>query len=84
MNDYIQLYNDLARLPAPELVQILADVLPIGEIKARMDGTVVLVHAYGLRRFQTTTDLKELGITEDDPRSKVFTTTMQMLSLIHI
>lgn len=79
MNDYIQLYNNLARLPAPELVQILADVLPIGEIKARMDGTVVLVHAYGLRRFQTTTDLRELGITEDDPRSKVFTTTMQTL-----
>ena len=24
MNDYIQLYNDLARLPASELVQILA------------------------------------------------------------
>jgi len=79
MNDYIQLYNDLARLPAPELVQILADVLPIEEIKARMDGTVVLVHAYGLRRFQTTTDLSELGIPEDDPRSKVFTTTMQTL-----
>ena len=39
MNDYIQLYNDLARLPAPELVQILADVLPTREIKARLDET---------------------------------------------
>jgi len=79
MNSYIQLYNDLAQLPAPELVQILADVLPINEIKARMDGTVVLVHAYGLRRFQTSTDLSELGIPEDDPRNKVFTATMQNL-----
>ncbi len=70
MNNYIQLYNDLARLPPLELVQILADVLPIGEIKARMDGTVVLVHAYGLRRFQTTTDLSELGLSEDDPAAR--------------
>jgi hypothetical protein len=29
MNNSYQLYNDLAWLPAPELVQILADVLPI-------------------------------------------------------
>ena len=79
MNSYLQLYHDLAQLPPSELVQVLSEVLPIHEIKARMDGTVVLVHAYGLRRFQTTADLSELGIPEDDPRSKVFTTTMQTL-----
>lgn len=79
MNNYYQLYDDLAKLPPLELSQLLAEVLPIGEIKARMDGTVVVVHAYGLRRFQTSTDLKELGIPEDDPRNKVFMTTMQSL-----
>ncbi len=79
MNNYYQLYDDLAKLPPQELSQLLAEVLPIGEIKARMDGTVVVVHAYGLRRFQTSTDLKELGIPEDDPRNKVFMTTMQSL-----
>jgi hypothetical protein len=79
VNNYYQLYDDLAKLPPLELSQLLAEVLPIGEIKARMDGTVVVVHAYGLRRFQTSTDLKELGIPEDDPRNKVFTTTMQNL-----
>ena len=79
MNNYYQLYEDLAKLPPLELSQLLAEVLPIGEIKARMDGTVVVVHAYGLRRFQTSTDLKELGIPEDDPRNKVFMTTMQSL-----
>lgn len=79
MNNYYQLYKDLAQMPPPELAQLLAEVLPIGEIKARMDGTVVVVHAYGLRRFQTSTDLRELGIPEDDPRNKVFTTTMQSL-----
>jgi hypothetical protein len=79
VNNYYQLYNDLAKLPPLELSQLLAEVLPIGEIKARMDGTVVVVHAYGLRRFQTSTDLKELGIPEDDPRNKVFMTTMQSL-----
>jgi len=79
VNNYYQLYEDLAKLPPLELSQLLAEVLPIGEIKARMDGTVVVVHAYGLRRFQTSTDLKELGIPEDDPRNKVFTTTMQSL-----
>jgi len=79
VNNYYQLYNDLAKLPPPELAQMLSEVLPIGEIKARMDGTVVVVHAYGLRRFQTSTDLRELGIPEDDPRNKVFTTTMQSL-----
>ncbi len=79
MNNYYQLYEDLAKLPPLELSQLLSEVLPIGEIKARMDGTVVVVHAYGLRRFQTSTDLKELGIPEDDPRNKVFMTTMQSL-----
>lgn len=79
MNNYYQLYDDLAKLPPLELSQLLAEVLPIGEIKARMDGTVVVVHAYGLRRFQTSTDLKELGIPEDDPRNKVFMATMQSL-----
>jgi hypothetical protein len=79
VNNYYQLYDDLAKLPPLELSQLLAEVLPIGEIKARMDGTVVVVHAYGLRRFQTSTDLKELGIPEDDPRNKVFMTTMQSL-----
>lgn len=79
MNNYLQLYKDMANLPPLELSQLLADVLPIGEIKARMDGTVVVVHAYGLRRFQTSTDLRELGIPEHDPRNKVFTTTMQSL-----
>jgi len=79
VNNYSQLYNDLAKLPPLELSQLLAEVLPIGEIKARMDGTVVVVHAYGLRRFQNSTDLRELGIPEDDPRNKVFTTTMQSL-----
>ena len=79
MNNYLQLYKDMANLPPLELAELLADVLPIGEIKARMDGTVVVVHAYGLRRFQTSTDLRELGIPEHDPRNKVFTTTMQSL-----
>jgi len=79
VNNYYQLYDDLAKLPPLELSQLLAEVLPIGEIKARMDGTVVVVHAYGLRRFQTSTDLKELGIPEDDPRNKVFMATMQSL-----
>ncbi len=79
MCNYYQLYQDLAKLPPLELSQLLAEVLPYGEIKARMDGSVVLIHAYGLRRFQSTTDLMELGIPEDDPRSKVFTATMQNL-----
>jgi len=79
VNNYYQLYKDMANLPPLELAELLSDVLPIGEIKARMDGTVVVVHAYGLRRFQTSTDLHELGIPEHDPRNKVFTTTMQSL-----
>jgi hypothetical protein len=79
MSNYLQLYKDMANMPPLELAELLAEVLPIGEIRARMDGTVVVVHAYGLRRFQTSTDLKELGIPEDDPRNKVFTTTMQSL-----
>ena len=43
MNNYLQLYNDMANLPPLELAELLAEVLPIGEIKARMDGTVVVV-----------------------------------------
>lgn len=39
MNNYIQLYNDLAQLPDLGLVQILADILPIREIKARLNET---------------------------------------------
>jgi hypothetical protein len=74
-----QLYQDLAQMPPQELAQLLAEVLPYGEIKARMDGTVALIHAYGLRRFQSTADLLELGIPEDDPRNEVFTATMQSL-----
>lgn len=79
MNNHRQLYKELAQLPPQEISQLLAEVLPYGEIKARMDGSVILIHAYGLRRFQSTTDLMELGIPEDDPRSKVFTATMQNL-----
>ncbi len=79
MNIQRQLYQDLAQLPPREISQLLAEVLPYGEIKARMDGSVILIHAYGLRRFQSTTDLMELGIPEEDPRSKVFTATMQNL-----
>ena len=79
MNNHRQLYKELAQLPPREISQLLAEVLPYGEIKARMDGSVILIHAYGLRRFQSTTDLMELGIPEDDPRSKVFTATMQNL-----
>ena len=79
MNNHRQLYKELAQLPTYEISQLLAEVLPYGEIKARMDGSVILIHAYGLRRFQSTTDLMELGITEDDPRCKVFTATMQNL-----
>jgi len=74
---YQKIYSELAQLPTEELTRLLAEVLPYGEIKARMDGTVVLIHAYGLYRFQSTTDLVELGIPEEDPRSKVFTATMQ-------
>jgi hypothetical protein len=79
MNNHRQLYEELAQLPPRELSQLLAEVLPYGEIQARMDGSVALVHAYGLRRFQSTADLLELGIPEEDPRSKVFTATMQNL-----
>lgn len=79
MNNHRQLYQELAQLPPREISQLLAEVLPYGEIKARMDGSVILIHAFGLRRFQSTTDLMELGIPEDDPRSKVFTATMQNL-----
>ena len=79
MNNYYQLYDDLAKLPPLELSQLLAEVLPYGEIKARMDGTVVLIHAYGLYRFQSTTDLVELGIPAEDPRNKVFASTLQNL-----
>jgi len=79
MNNHNQFYEELAQLPPQEISQLLAEVLPYGEIKARMDGSVILIHAYGLRRFQSTTDLMELGIPEDDPRSKVFTATMQNL-----
>lgn len=79
MNNHRQLYKDLAQLPPRNLTQLLAEVLSYGEIKARMDGSVILIHAYGLRRFQSTSDLRELGIPEDDPRSKVFTATTQNL-----
>ncbi len=79
MNNHRQLYEELAQLPPREISQLLAEVLPYGEIKARMDGSVILIHAYGLRRFQSTSDLMELGIPEDDPRSKVFTATLQNL-----
>jgi len=77
--EYQKIYNELAQLPREELARILAEILPYGEIKARMDGTVVLIHAYGLYRFQSTTDLVELGIPEEDPRSKVFASTLQNL-----
>lgn len=79
MNIQRQLYHDLAQLPPQEISQLLAEVLPYGEIKARMDGSVILIHAYGLRRFQSTSDLLELGIPEEDPRNKVFTATLQSL-----
>ena len=79
MTNHRQLYQELAQLPPKEISQLLSEVLPYGEIKSRMDGSVVLIHAYGLRRFQSTTDLLELGIPEDDPRCKVFTATMQNL-----
>jgi hypothetical protein len=51
MNTYNQLYNDLAKLPTMKLCQLLSEVLLIEEIKARMDGTVAVVRAYGLLRF---------------------------------
>ena len=79
MNNHRQIYEELAQLPPREISQLLAEVLPFGEIKARMDGSVILIHAYGLRRFQSTSGLMELGIPEEDPRSKVFRATMQNL-----
>ena len=51
MHNHRQLYKELAQLPPREIVQLLAEVLPYGEIKARMDGSVIMIHAQGLQPF---------------------------------
>ncbi len=76
---YETLYQRLAQLPPQELAQLLAEVFPPGEIEARMDGTVFIIHAYGLRRFQSTADLSAVGIPVGDPRRKVYDRTMRNL-----
>ena len=45
MNNQRQLYEELAQLPPREISQLLAEVLPDREIRGRMDGSVIMIHA---------------------------------------
>lgn len=51
MNNHRRLYKELAQLPPREISKLLAEVLPYGKIKARMDGSAILILAWGVQPF---------------------------------
>lgn len=72
MDLYRQVYERLDRLPKQERIELLMEILPPQELFTRTDGFRCLIHAYGLRVFETSALLKDAGIPEDDPRTGVF------------
>jgi hypothetical protein len=72
MDLYRQVYERLDALPKQERIELLMEILPPQELFARTDGFRCLIHAYGLRIFETSAMLKDAGIPEDDPRTAVF------------
>ncbi len=63
MNNYYVLHGDLAKLPPLELSQLLAEVLPIGEIKAGMD-----VDNNQIGRFSMAENRTFKNLEEESPR----------------
>lgn len=72
MDLYRQVYERLDALPKQERIELLMQILPPQELFTRTDGFRCLIHAYGLRIFETSALLKDAGIPEDDPRTGVF------------
>jgi hypothetical protein len=68
------IYKPLTELPQEELIETLMAILPPGQIKALLDGTVFLVHVYGTNKFDTVKSLDAVGIPDDDPRTDVYQT----------
>jgi len=72
MDVFARVYEQLDMLPKEERIQLLREILPPQDLFARTDGTRFIIRSHGLRIFETSAMLSQVGIPEDDPRADVF------------
>lgn len=70
-----QLVSALAGMDAPEQAEVLGSLINGQDLEAQINGAVFNIITRGQAVFSTKALLAEIGISEDDPRSRCYETT---------